>query len=277
MSDPPADEVFQQFNELFEDFFGAVAAPRGNDLRIPCEITLAEAIDGCTRALSFRRQVLCADCKGTGCVEGTGLVRCPTCDGQKRSVFSQGQFRVSRACADCRGLGTKPESPCGGCRDGLCPRDESLSITVPPGTRNDDTINLAGKGNERANVPSGDAHVVLTVALPEGLTVDGDNLRTTLTLTMAELRAGGTFTAAGTHGPARVTVAPGSHPGDVVTVRGAGLARSPSQAIDGHYRDAAARGDWIVTLHAATTQPPYGLAVAGVVLLGLLLGYIFQR
>ena len=92
--------VFQDFHDIFGDFFGFVdlfgggggrrgrsRAQRGSDLRYDMSLTFEEASAGVTTKIKLPRQEYCEACNGTGAKKGTGVQACQTCAGRGRRKF----------------------------------------------------------------------------------------------------------------------------------------------------------------------------------------------
>lgn len=256
MPDAP-DDVFDNFQNLFADFFGATSPgpPRGADLSMPLALSLAEAVEGCRREVTVERPVCCVVCDGTGAARGSSPVPCPECRGGKVVQAEVGQFKISRTCARCRGAGEVPARPCGaGCDLGLVRSTETLTVTVPPGTTDGLRLRLEGKGGERAGAPSGDLFLALAVEVPSGMAIEGANLVTELVLDEDQSRRGGRHAVASLSGRTEVDVPAGVTDEQRVVVAGHGLPRAPSEAGE-HYRHGGARGDLVVIVRVRTTSP----------------------
>src|SRR5580658_3472449 len=81
------------FSDFFEQFFsgrrGASTQPeteKGQDVEGVIMVTLEEAMRGSIRPISVRRNVVCADCHGTG-VQGRRV--CPRCGGEGHVTATQ--------------------------------------------------------------------------------------------------------------------------------------------------------------------------------------------
>ncbi|MGC8000863.1 zinc finger domain-containing protein, partial [Salmonella enterica] len=78
---------------------------------------------------------VCPDCKGTGTVMST-----------KRTPF--GMVQSSEQCPKCRGRGKIIHSPCKTCRGmGSVRRQHKVSVSIPAGIDDGQTISLKGQGN----------------------------------------------------------------------------------------------------------------------------------
>src|SRR5579884_639461 len=108
--------IFQDFHDIFGDFFGfedlfgqrrggRSRAQRGADLRYDMTLTFEEAAAGVTTKIKVPRQEYCESCNGTGAKKGTGVTTCPTCHGRGQVAYQQSFFTISRTCPNCQGAG----------------------------------------------------------------------------------------------------------------------------------------------------------------------------
>src|SRR6202171_3536218 len=89
--------IFQDFHDIFGDFFGfedvlggrrgRSRSQRGSDLRYDMALTFEEAAAGVTTKIKLPRQELCGACKGTGAKAGTGATACQTCAGRGQLAY----------------------------------------------------------------------------------------------------------------------------------------------------------------------------------------------
>ena len=165
------------FGSMFNGFggggFGRSSNPNapvdGNDLRYNLTLTFEEAAFGVKKEVTIPREENCRTCNGSGAKAGTTPVTCTTCKGagQVRSQQNTilGSFTTMRACPDCRGTGKMIKNPCPDCHGtGRVRRNTVLSINVPAGIDDGQTINMRGKGEEglRGGQP-GDLYVSVSV------------------------------------------------------------------------------------------------------------------
>src|SRR5215468_7566661 len=83
--------IFQDFHDIFGDFFGfedmfsggrgrgRSRTQRGADLRYDMTLTFEEASAGVATKVKLPRQEYCEACNGTGAKKGTGVVTCQNC------------------------------------------------------------------------------------------------------------------------------------------------------------------------------------------------------
>jgi molecular chaperone DnaJ len=225
-------------SDIFAAFFGDGAfggAPGGNrpargaDVTAVVEIGLAEAFGGTSVDVGTRVAVTCVRCRGNGAEPGTEPTTCPTCGGAGRlqrvsqSVF--GQFVRSGPCPRCEGTGRIVESPCREC-DGVGRTLESRTIPVdiPAGIHDGQRIRLRGEGHAGAfGGGSGDVFVLVRVDSDERLLRDGDDLVTSVELTMVEAALGATVEVPTPEGSLEVEVPAGTQPGELRVVKGRGM------------------------------------------------------
>jgi len=120
--------IFQDFHDIFGDFFGfedilggsgrrsRTRAQRGSDLRYDMTLTFEEASTGVSTKIKLPKQELCASCHGTGAKAGTGASACQTCGGRGQLAYQQGFFTITRTCPSCQGAGQIIKERCPDCR-----------------------------------------------------------------------------------------------------------------------------------------------------------------
>lgn len=95
------------FGDIFGDMFGGGRARRANpnapvkgrDITISLSIEFLESVFGCKRTIRYRREEVCADCKGTGAHKGEGRQTCRPAAAPARCVRSSAPSSArSRAC-----------------------------------------------------------------------------------------------------------------------------------------------------------------------------------
>lgn len=226
------DDIFSAFGDLFGDFFGGRSsgrrAPRGADLRVDLELTFPEAVWGCTKDVKVTRDVACATCHGSGAAAGSKPEVCRACGGKGQVVHAQGFFMVQTTCPQCRGAGKVVKEPCDDCRGrGTKPETSSLSVTVPAGVDDGQTLRLAGKGETAPGGSTGHLYVVLHVQGDERFRREGDDIITEVPVSFAKAALGGeveVYTLDDQcNGSATIELKPGTQPGDVIVRRGQGI------------------------------------------------------
>ncbi|GAL06121.1 chaperone protein DnaJ [Photobacterium aphoticum] len=128
------------FGDVFGDIFGGGGrrgqprAQRGADLRYNMELTLEEAVRGCSKEIRVPTLVHCDTCDGSGAKKGTSATTCSTCHGQGQVQMRQGFFAVQQTCPHCHGRGKIIQEPCGDCHgQGRKEETKTLSVKIPAG------------------------------------------------------------------------------------------------------------------------------------------------
>lgn len=244
---------FGGFSDIMDAFFGGTAAggrgrgPRsrvqpGADALIRMELTLEECAAGVHRDLAVDTAVLCTQCQGSGCADGTRPTACDTCGGSGEIQSVQrsflGQVVTARPCPTCRGFGEVIPDPCRQCAgDGRVRSRRTVSVKIPAGVAEGMRVRLSGQGEVGSGGgPAGDLYVEVEEAPHELFTRDGADLHCTLPLPMTAAALGTTLPLPLLDGTiAEIDVEPGTQHGTVRTLRGKGMPRLRSTGrIDGH-------------------------------------------
>jgi molecular chaperone DnaJ len=234
------DDIFAQFGDifegsLFESFFGGSsrrgrgrAARQGRDgadLRVAIELSFEEVASGGTKTIELRRQTRCEECKGTGARPGTGIQKCPTCDGYGQVEQSQGFIRLRRTCPHCEGEGTYNPNPCLRCRgQGTVATKREISIKIPPGVHDGNQIRLPGEGNEGVRGgAAGDLYCVIRIKPHEFFERYNDDVVCEVPVLVSEAVLGDRVDVPTLRGTAKVTVPPGTQSGEILRLKGQGF------------------------------------------------------
>ena len=233
----PTQFDFGSLTDLFsaffgDDLFGVGARPtraRGADLGVRVEIELVEAATGAKREVPFPVAVTCSSCSGSGAAPGTTPVTCATCGGlgrlQRVSRSAFGEFVRTQSCPDCRGAGRRIEEPCPACRgEGRTIEEKTLEVQVPPGIRDGQQIRITGEGHSGGGgAPAGDVYVEVHIKPDPRFAREGDDIFSTVDLTIIEAALGATVRVATLDGEAELEFAEGTQPGEIRVLRGRGM------------------------------------------------------
>jgi molecular chaperone DnaJ len=235
----PTDFDFANIADLFSVFFGdelfgmpggaARRSARGADVLAEVAIDLEEAATGVLRPVPFPVAVTCATCGGNGAAPGTKPDTCPRCEGSGRlqsvssSVF--GQFIRTQTCPECGGVGTVITTPCEGCRGtGQTTEERTLDVEIPPGIHDGQRIRLSGEGHAGAlGGRAGDAYVLVRVRPHEQFVRDGNDIVSTVDLTMIQAALGAHLSVPTLDGEADLEFKPGTQAGEIRVLRGRGM------------------------------------------------------
>jgi molecular chaperone DnaJ len=231
----PGHFDFGSLSDLFAAFFGddlvggRAGRSRGPDLAAEVEIELVDAARGTKREVPFRVAVTCTHCGGDGAEPGTEITTCPTCAGAgrlqqvSRSVF--GEFVRTTTCPTCGGSGRKIETPCSVCSGaGRVVEERTLDVDIPPGIHDGQQIRLSGEGHAGAlGARAGDVYVRVRVRPDSRFVREGNDIFSTVDLTMTQAALGATVTVPSLDGEEQIELDAGTQPGAVVVLRGRGM------------------------------------------------------
>jgi molecular chaperone DnaJ len=230
--------VFQDFHDIFGDFFGfedlfgggggrrgRTRAQRGADLRYDMTLTFEEAAAGVSTKIKLPKQERCKSCQGTGAKAGTGASACQTCGGRGQLAYQQGFFTITRTCPACQGAGQVIKERCADCRgQGRIERDKTIDLRVPAGVDSGTRLRVPGEGEAGANGgPNGDLYVVLDVKEHPFFERRGADLYCTIPVSIAQAALGAELTVPGLIGEEKLKLPEGTQSGAVFRIKGHGL------------------------------------------------------
>jgi molecular chaperone DnaJ len=224
-------------SDLFSAFFGddlfgvggRTGRTRGADIAARVDVELAEVATGTKREVPFGVAVQCGHCGGNGAEPDTPIRTCPTCGGSgrmqkvSRSVF--GEFVRTGACPTCSGTGRLIEHPCERCQgSGRVIEERTLEVDIPAGIHDGQRIRLSGEGHAgTAGARAGDVYVEVHVRPDERFVREGNDVYTTVDLTITQAALGATVAVRTLEGETEMTFEPGTQSGELVVLRGRGL------------------------------------------------------
>lgn len=234
--------------DIFGDFFGGGMGTRrknrkGRDLQIDVNLSFEEAIFGVEKTLKINKQSVCNICTGTGARVGTKMNNCGVCGGQgqinevRRSIL--GNFTTTKICENCFGKGKIPSEKCNQCKGtGIHKREEEISINIPSGVSNGETLRVRGKGEAMQGGEAGDLYVRLSVKSHHIYTRENYNLLTNIDIKLTDAILGTSYNLETLEGKIiEVKIPEGINNGEVLRVKGKGVPM-------GHNR-----GDILIKIH----------------------------
>ncbi|MCL5072718.1 MAG: J domain-containing protein, partial [Actinobacteria bacterium] len=175
-----SESVFSEFGfgDIFNMFFGGGNSSRassrkqtrGSHIETKLEISLKEAAFGIEKEVEYSCSDLCEVCSGTGSEDPNGVEKCKVCHGTGQIKYTRqtilGNMVTSSPCSNCQGSGEIVKNPCKKCTGkGYYKQKEKISVKIPAGIHNGDSIRVSGKGNSagRGSI-AGDLYVVISIA-----------------------------------------------------------------------------------------------------------------
>ena len=240
------------FGDIFGDLFGGGRSRRANngpmrgtDLRASVRITFEDAVKGCEKELDLTLKDECGTCHGTGAKPGTDPQTCTKCKGTGQVVYTQqslfGMVQNVRTCPECNGTGKNIKDKCPDCYGtGYISSKKKISVTIPAGIDNGQSIRIRGKGEPGVNGgPRGDLLVEVVVSRHPVFQRQDMDIFSTVPITFPVAALGGTIRIKTVDGEVEYDVKAGTQTDTRVRLRGKGM---PS------LRNKSVRGDHYVTL-----------------------------
>ena len=224
------------FRDVFSQFFsglgGAGERPEAvevpPDLEYQVDIDFWKAIRGTVENIGYTRLETCAVCRGSGKAAGAEQT-CPTCGGTGRRAQSAMGMRFNTACARCGGSGrlANPCRSCGG--EGRVRRTESLDVRIPAGVDTGSRVRVPGRGNvPLPGAAPGDLYIVTRVAPHAYFSRRGDDIYTSVPVTVTEAALGAKVEVPTIDGRALLRIPPGTASGQKFRLREKGVVSLPA-------------------------------------------------
>jgi molecular chaperone DnaJ len=222
------------FEDLFSDIFtgGTPRQQRGGaDVQVDVTISFDEMVRGVERELSFRTQVACGECHGTGGAPGAKAETCSACGGRGQVRKSMntilGTFSQTALCDACRGTGERYSTTCKHCTGaGRVVETVKRTVRIPAGIRNEQVLSLSGQGGAGEHgAPGGTLYVVVRVAPHPAFTRHGDDIHSELVLRFDQFALGDKVPVTTLEGEVMMKIPAGTQPGEMFRIKGKGVPR----------------------------------------------------
>jgi molecular chaperone DnaJ len=222
--------VFDIFGDLLGGIFnerGPRGPQAGEDLVYGLEISLAEAYHGCTKTISYPREELCSECRGSGAKAGTKPMRCRQCEGRGVVMMSQGFFRMQQTCRGCGGRGNVVAELCGTCKGRTRIKvKQTVEVRIPAGVDNGarQVAPLRGHGNAgEAGAPRGDLYIEVRIKEHPLFRREGDHLVCQVPISFSQAALGGPLEVASLDGPITHELQRGHQSHEAIRIHGKGM------------------------------------------------------
>ncbi len=242
----PPEDVFEQFQDLFADFFGggfgsgggggrtrrsgASGAPRqqqGRDVRVGVRLSFREAVFGVKREISVAYPVSCAECSGSGAAKGTSPVACRACGGRGQVAHGgMGVMMIAMTCSACGGVGQVIATPCATCSGlGEVRSDKKVKVSIPAGIDHGQAIRVGGHGESGTHGgPAGNLLVVVEVEPDPRFQREGYDVACEIAVPFTTAALGGQVELTSLDDqPLTLTIPPGTQPGTAFTMMREGV------------------------------------------------------
>ncbi len=227
-------DINDVFSSVFGDLFGGGGGGsrrrgprRGADLQYEHTVNLEDAFHGAEPKIRVTKAATCGKCGGSGAKPGASVKTCSDCRGAGQVRVTRGLFTLAQTCPRCQGEGKVVESPCPECRgQGRVRTTGAVTVRIPPGVEDGTTLRVSGGGEagERGTSP-GDLYVILHVQHDERFEREEENLTTVRRVSIPMAALGGEVDVPTLEEPVRIHIPPGTQPGSLLRVKGAGMPR----------------------------------------------------
>ncbi|HYV35069.1 MAG TPA: molecular chaperone DnaJ [Gemmataceae bacterium] len=222
--------IFDMFGDILGNIFGdrgRRGPQQGAGLVYTLEVTLSEAYRGCIKTISFPREEICGDCKGSGARPGSRPSQCRQCGGRGAVVMSQGFFRIQQTCPGCGGRGTIITELCGSCKGrSRVQIKRTLQVQVPAGVDNGDRQipPMQGEGNPgEPGAPRGDLYFDVRVKEHQLFRREGDHLICQVPISFSQAALGGAVEVPTLDGPVQYELKAGHQSHERIHIPGKGM------------------------------------------------------
>jgi molecular chaperone DnaJ len=233
------ESVFSEFGfgDIFNMFFGGGGSSRASSKRLTrgshvetrLEISLKEAAFGIEKEVEYSCNDLCDVCSGTGSEDPNGVEKCKVCHGTGQIKYTRqtilGNMVTSSPCSNCQGSGEIVKNPCKKCSGkGYYKQKEKISVKIPAGIHNGDSIRVSGKGNSagRGSV-AGDLYVVISIASHPLFKRDENNIVASLDISFTQAILGSKFEIDTIDGKEEIVIEPGTQPNTRLVLKSRGM------------------------------------------------------
>ncbi|WMV10888.1 hypothetical protein MTR67_004273 [Solanum verrucosum] len=229
----PGFDPFGGFKSPFEDMFKNADIfgnifnrdMGGEDVKVPIELSFMEAVQGCSKTITFQTDLPCTACGGSGVPPGTKPETCRRCKGSGVSISQTGPFTLQTTCPACKGTGKIVSSFCKSCKGNRVLRGpKTVKVDIMPGVDTDETLKVYGSGgaDPEGNRP-GDLYVVLKVREDPVFRREGSDIHVDAVLSITQAILGGTIQVPTLTGDVVVKVRAGTQPGQKVVLKKKGI------------------------------------------------------
>ncbi|XP_050210587.1 chaperone protein dnaJ GFA2, mitochondrial [Mercurialis annua] len=222
----------QGFDNPFADFFrdGAFSNIfrqnlRGQDVQVAIEISFMEAVQGCTKTITFQTDVSCETCRGEGVPPGVKPQMCKRCKGTGMVTQNNLLGIIQFTCNQCGGTGQTVSSFCRSCNGRKVVKgSKSVKLDIEPGIDDNETMRLRRSGGaDPEKIQPGDLLVTIRVREDPVFRREGSNIHVDSVLSVTQAILGGTIQVPTLTGDVVLKVRAGTQPGQKVVLKKKGI------------------------------------------------------
>ncbi|XP_057966432.1 chaperone protein dnaJ GFA2, mitochondrial [Malania oleifera] len=228
------------FSTPMDDIFKSIFRDRrlgGEDVQVSIELSFMEAVQGCTKTVSFQTDLPCEACGGAGVPPGTKPETCRHCRGAGMRFAQQGPFRFQSTCTACGGSGKTVKTFCKSCNGRRVMKGlKSVKLDIMPGVDTEETIKMhrTGGADPEGDQP-GDLYVTIKVREDPVFRREGSDIHVDAVLSITQAILGGTIQVPTLTGDVVLKVRAGTQPGQKVVLKKKGIKARSSISFGDQY------------------------------------------
>lgn len=227
----------ENLGDIFADIFGFTNLGRVFGYREPVilTVTLEEFIFGGVKRAKLPAYEPCPACLGAGAAMGTLARICRHCFGKGCYERRTSGVASVKICPRCQGRGREMESPCQNCQGfGRMAKTRKQDVILPVGLKPERILTLSAR--DAASGRDTEVVVILRVAPHAIFQIENDDLLCEYHCDFSSHRGDRIFSLKTPFGDKPLLVSRAACPGDVVTIKGAGLFKDSARAAQGDLR-----------------------------------------
>ena len=222
------------WEDVFSDVFGGGGSRTrqqdiGRDIQTDVEITFEEMVKGAKKDLHLYKNVRCDVCNGTGGAPGSKEETCKECGGSGRVRKTVrtilGTIAQEAVCYKCMGKGKVFSEKCSKCKgEGVHKSETKISVSVPAGIDNGQTISIRGEGEAGKNgAPNGDLFVTVHVKNHSKFKREEDNIISQENISFSQAVLGDKIEVETIDGKIMMKIPAGTQSGEIFRIKNAGV------------------------------------------------------
>ncbi|KAH9325560.1 hypothetical protein KI387_005738, partial [Taxus chinensis] len=225
-----------EMNEVLKNIFNQ-GSTGPEDVKAALELSFMEAVQGCTKNVSFETNVTCSSCDGSGVPAGTKPQTCRDCKGSGMIRRQQGAFRFEAPCLVCGGRGSIVKELCKTCRGNRVVRGQKkITLDVMAGIENGETLRVFGRGGaDPEGGQPGDLFVTIKVREDPVFRREGADIHVDESISFTQAILGGSIQVPTLTGEVALKVRPGTQYGQKVVLKGKGIKSRRSSQFGNQY------------------------------------------
>lgn len=229
---------FGDFSDIFSSFFGGGSrqsgrgssrgARQGADLEQSVTIEFEESINGVKKQIKYTIEDECTTCGGSGAYSKKDINVCSRCHGSGTVTVEQqtmfGRMQSQSVCPKCGGKGQEITKKCEKCNGkGRVKKTKEITITIPAGISDGQTMRLEGKGEAGHNGgPHGDIYVTIRVRQHKLFQRENDDIYLEIPISFSQAALGDTIEVPTVYGNVSLKIPAGTQSQTKFRLRGKG-------------------------------------------------------